>query len=99
MPEIEFELISPRSFYNKIQGFNELRQAEFELVRMQTVELLNIQMDKKGRITDPQKLWKFGWEKEKKVDRKVAMHSAERFKRYAERIIERGNEQEVDGNK
>lgn len=90
MAEMGFEFISPRAFYNKVRGFNELRQAEFELIRLQTVELLNIQIDKKHRINKPQNLWRFPWDKKpKKIDKKVAMHSAEKFKRYAKRIIER----------
>ncbi len=76
MARWEFGFISPRAFYNKLKGFNQLRQGEFELVRMQTVELLNVQMDKKHRITDPRKLWKFGWEKDNK---KATQADAERF--------------------
>ena len=81
MSEREFEFISPRAFYNKMKGFNQVRQAEFELVRLQTVELLNIQIEKKKQIKQPQRLWWFPWEKEKG---KPSQEQAAEFKKRVE---------------
>ncbi len=91
MSERDLEFISPRAFYNKVQGFNKLRQNDYELVRLQTVELLNIQMEKKHQIKRPRDLWKFPWEKKevKKIDKDAAQHRAIRLKEKAERIIKR----------
>lgn len=80
MTEGEFEFISPRAFYNKVHGFNQLRQADFELTRLQTVELLNIHIDPKKQIKDPRRLWHFSWDKKKKA----TQADAERFKKRIE---------------
>lgn len=87
----EFGFISPRDFYNKLKGFTQLRQADYELVRLQTIALLNIQMEKKHRINKPEDLWTFPWEKKeiKKIDKEIAQHRAIRFKEKTERIIKR----------
>ena len=88
MSEADFLFMSPRTFYNKFNGFNQLRQAEYELVRLQTVELLNIQIKK--RITDPSQLWKFPWEKKSiKVDKVRANERAKWITKKADRIDKR----------
>ena len=79
MSETEFEFISPRAFYNKVHGYNYARQSEYELVRLQTVELLNIQIDKKGKIKRPESLWKFPWDTKEKA-------SQEDGKKFAEKV-------------
>ena len=84
MSETEFWYISPRAFYNKVRGFNQLKQAEYEIIRLQTVELLNIQMDKKHMIKSPDKLWKFPWEKQR-----VGIELAKRKAKYFEEKIKR----------
>ena len=85
MSEREFYFISPRAFYNKVKGFNQLKQAEYELVRLQTVELLNIQIEGKHRIKDPKRLWKFPWDTEK-TDKGLAERKAKYFSEKVKRI-------------
>ena len=88
MRETDFLLMSPRTFYNKFNGFNQLRQAEYELVRLQTVELLNVQI--KNRIKNPSQLWRFPWEKKSiKVDKESAKHRAKRAAEKIDRIEKR----------
>lgn len=90
MSEREFDFITPRAFYNKVKGFNQLKQVECELVRLQTVELLNIQIEGKHRIKDPKKLWRFPWEDErKKVDTERARRQAHYFMEKIKRIEQR----------
>jgi len=81
MTKNEFGFISPRAFYNKLKGFNQVRQSEFELVRLQTVELLNIQIEKKKQIKQPQRLWRFPWEKKAKPSQKEAKEFKDRIER------------------
>lgn len=96
MSEDEFLFMTPRAFHNKLRGFNHLRQANYEIVRLQTVELLNIQMERKHRIKDPKKLWKFPWEgakilpdrSEEKLDR------ARLIEKKIKRFEERGSKQD-----
>jgi len=88
MTERDFWLISPRAFYNKVTGFNQLKQSEYEMLRLQTVELLNIQMERKNQIRDPRKLWPFPWEK-RIVDIEVSKHKAKRFAEKVKRFEER----------
>ena len=88
MSEREFWYISPRAFYNKVRGFNQLRQAEYEIIRLQTVELLNIQIEKKHRIKSPDKLWQFPWDQKavySEVDGRRAKYFAEKVKRIEQR--------------
>lgn len=55
-------------FFLKLRYHYNARQAErverAELVRMQTVALVNIQLAKKDRIKDPRQFWCFPWEEE-----------------------------------
>ena len=88
MSESEFFYISPRAFYNKVRGFNQLKQAEYEIIRLQTVELLNIQMDRKHRIKSPNKLWQFPWEN-KVIDIELAKRRAKYFEEKIKRIEKR----------
>lgn len=56
----------PRDFFLKLHYYNEMKAQEYranaELIRLQTVTLLNVQLLPKDRIRDPKKLWTFGWE-------------------------------------
>ena len=88
MTERELLFISPRAFYNKLRGFNQLRQSEYELTRLQTVELLNIQIEGKHRIRSPQSLWKFPWEAHR-VDIEATKVKAIRFREKVERFEKR----------
>lgn len=64
----EFWEMRLKDFFLKLHFYNEKKQEEIEtysnLIRMQTVSLINIQLEKKSRITDPKKLWLFPWEVE-----------------------------------
>ena len=69
MQVMEFWEMRLKDFFLKLHYYNEKKQRELEvyanLLRMQTVSLINVQLDKKSRITDPKKFWLF------KVFRKV----------------------------
>ena len=49
-----------------MHGARNAREAQYrqqaELVRLQTVDLINIQLDKKNKIKDAAKLWQFPWD-------------------------------------
>lgn len=55
-------------FFLKLKGWVDYKQARFkeqaELVRMQTVRLVNIQLAKKDQFKDPSEMWLFPWDKE-----------------------------------
>ena len=89
MSERDFELTTPRAFFNKMKGFNQLKQVEYEIVRLQTVELLNIQLERKHKIKDPKKLWRFPWEGHKEVDVERAKRQAKYFMEKVQRIEKR----------
>lgn len=64
----EFWEMRLKDFFLKLHFFNIRKRQKIEtysdLVRMQTVALINIQLEKKSRITDPKKFWLFPWEVE-----------------------------------
>ena len=66
MQVMEFWEMRLKDFFLKLHYYNEKKQRELEvyanLLRMQTVSLINVQLDKKSRITDPKKFWLFPWE-------------------------------------
>ena len=65
-----------------------MKQAEYNLVRLQTVELLNIQIDRKSRIKSPDKLWQFPWDAKavfSETDRRRAKYFTEKVKRIEQR--------------
>ena len=68
MKVVEFEEMRLGDFFLKLHYFTKQREDEIfftsNLVRMQTIELLNIQIDPKHRIKDVQELWRFPWERE-----------------------------------
>lgn len=63
----DFLLMRPADFWLKLQGYMKEREEDFkadaELTRMQTTELINIQLEPVKRIK-PTQLWKFPWDKE-----------------------------------
>jgi hypothetical protein len=60
MTENEFWEITPRAFFNAIEGFESLRRSDLELRRLQT--LYNINMWASKPVRDPKKLWTYHWE-------------------------------------
>lgn len=62
----EFWEMRLKDFFLKLHYYYNKKQREIEcysnLFRMQTVALVNIQLEKKHRITDPRKFWVFPWE-------------------------------------
>lgn len=60
-----------------------------ELFRMQTVDLLNIQLKKKDRIK-PKELWIFGWDNEDEEETEKPV-TADEIKRYNDEIMKRFN--------
>lgn len=45
------------------------RREHAELMRLQTMELINIQLKKEDRLEGPEKLWKFPWDGESQPDK------------------------------
>ncbi len=73
-------------FFLKLFGYREeeeIKQRQLaELVRLQTVELINIQLEKKNRIKKPSELWQFPWEKvEIKQEQITEKEQVQRFTR------------------
>lgn len=62
----EFEEMEVGVFFLKLFYFNQLQaqkdRFQAELARMQTVQLINIQLSREDRITDPREFWPFPWE-------------------------------------
>ncbi|MBU1235123.1 MAG: phage tail assembly chaperone [Proteobacteria bacterium] len=82
MSEEEFWSMTPRAFFNAIEGFESLRRTDLEVVRLQTLYSINTWA--KTPITDPQALWKYPWEGQvKKVDvEELRKRGKELVKRY-----------------
>ena len=57
----------PSEFWLKLRGYRDRREEDFrsdaELTRMQTTELINIQLEP-GKRFKPHQLWKFPWDDE-----------------------------------
>lgn len=74
MPRVEFWEMPLREFFLKLHYYfeNETRRfrEQAELVRLQTVTLVNIQLATKDRIKDARRLWKFPWENEQRNEMK-----------------------------
>ncbi len=64
-----------KEFFLKLQAFSNVKEAdkkrEAELVRMQTIELVNVQLAKKDKIKDPKELWVFSWEEKEEKEGEV----------------------------
>lgn len=61
MSEDEFWSITPRAFFNAVEGFESLWRIDLEIARLQT--LYNVNMWAKKPIRDPKQLWRYPWEK------------------------------------
>jgi hypothetical protein len=63
-----------RDFFLKLHGFRKEqemnRRERAELIRLQTIELFNIHLNKKDRIKQPSDLWKFPWDEEQNKPQK-----------------------------
>lgn len=86
----EFFLMRPGQFYTALEIWaeHERNKQRFtaELTRMQTTDLLNIQLKKKDRIK-PGQLWRFPWDDE---DEEVARpQTDEEIRKYNEEILRR----------
>ena len=68
MTVAEFEEVRVGDFFLKLRYFMVAKEEKLildsNLIRLQTVELLNIQMDSISRIKDQRDLWSFHWEDE-----------------------------------
>lgn len=75
----EFFEMRLKHFFLKLQEYNRNRESEIktnsELVRLQTTALINIQLKPSDKIT-PQQLWRFPWDEETEVAKKLAQLSA-----------------------
>lgn len=61
MSEGEFWDVTPRAFFNAVEGFESLRKTDLEIARLQTLYYINTWTKKP--ITDPRELWTYPWEK------------------------------------
>lgn len=77
MTVVEFWEMRLKDFFLKLHYYNGKKQRDFEayanLIRLQTVTLVNVQMEKKNRIRDPKKLWIFPWEVEEPAEPKQSV--------------------------
>ncbi|WP_303182169.1 hypothetical protein [uncultured Butyricimonas sp.] len=68
MGSVEFWEMILRDFFLKLHYFNRMKQQDYqataELIRLQTLTLVNIQLASKDKIKDPKKLWRFPWDEE-----------------------------------
>lgn len=75
----QFGEMRPAMFWLMMEGYNRQEENRFRqqatLIRMQTTELINIQLEKKDRV-QPQDLWEFPWEEEQN-NRFAAMSETE----------------------
>lgn len=66
----EFYKMRLSHFFIKLHGWTNNQQRLFreraELVRLQTVELINIQLKSANKIKSPEKLWQFPWDSDDK---------------------------------
>jgi hypothetical protein len=82
MTVMEFEEMLLHDFFLKLHYYHlkeeQAYRAKAELVRLQTLTLVNIQLLKKDKIKDPRQLWVFPWERDKSFEegqKKVNMDS------------------------
>lgn len=84
----EFWEMRLKDFFLKLHYYTNERQQKIEmysnLVRLQTLTLVNLQLDTKHRISDPRKLWLFPWEVEehRKPVNEVAVKEAINLSKY-----------------
>jgi len=83
MTEEEFWGMTPRVFFNAVEGFESLRKTDLEVARLQTLCNINVWAGK-DPITDPRILWKYPWEKD--ISRVSAKDTIERGKRFGDKL-------------
>ena len=94
MSEDEFWDMTPRAFFNAVEGFTSLRRTDLEIQRLQTLFFVNCWAKKP--ISDPKQLWKYPWEMEhKKIDVEAQRKRAKRAAEKIERIERRGKTEEL----
>ena len=75
MKSVEFWEMTLRDFFLKLHYFNRRKQQKYqataELIRLQTLTLVNIQLAGKDKIKSPENLWRFPWEREEQVRKEV----------------------------
>ncbi|OKZ44279.1 MAG: hypothetical protein BHV68_02570 [Bacteroidales bacterium 43_8] len=75
MKSVEFWEMTLRDFFLKLHYFNSRKQQKYqataELIRLQTLTLVNIQLAGKDKIKSPENLWRFPWEREEQVRKEV----------------------------
>lgn len=87
-----------RSVLLAMHGARNARDASYrqqaELVRLQTVDLLNIQLDRKNKIKDAAKLWRFPWDEQPATATEITPEqAAEQLQRLVEHSNRKHNEQ------
>ena len=91
MTEDEFWDITPRAFFNAVEGFESLRREDLKLQRLQTLYLINYAMGPKKPIQDPKKLWTFAGEitvmsdRQRQLMQRRARYLSEKFERIEKR--------------
>lgn len=79
MKVVEFEEMRLGDFFLKLRYFLKKREDEMlfiaNLIRMQTLELLNVQIEPKHRIQSVRDLWCFPWENEDEKVEHVDLNS------------------------
>ena len=93
MTEDEFWDITPRAFFNSIEGFESLRKADWEFQRLQTFCIVRGWV----KIRDPKRMISFSWEqtvlsdKEKQLAQRRAKYLTEKAKRWEQRHGRQGS--------
>lgn len=90
MSVAEFSEMRLSHFFLKLRYYFKAKQVNIEqvanLVRMQTVALINIHLVKKDRIRDAKKIWAFPWEeqeqKEIKSETEISVKTAIQLSKY-----------------
>lgn len=64
-PKVFYEM-RLKDFFLKLHGFRLEQESKMQfqasLTRLQTIELINLNLKKEDKIKDPLKLWRFAWE-------------------------------------
>lgn len=73
MSSVEFWEMILHDFFLKLHYYNKMKQQDYqsnaELIRLQTLTLVNIQLASKDKIKDPKKLWRFPWDENEEQTR------------------------------
>jgi hypothetical protein len=60
LSEDHFWSMTPRTFFNALDGWTAIYRTDLEIRRLQTLYAVNVLA--KNPINDPEKLWKYPWE-------------------------------------